>query len=144
MLNNRRSPYTKEEPYNYVVELDKEEGRAISTKKNTFRVEIRQTKKLDLFPLRAYLTGQMSFDDNVLECINFIDHLIAIGPSEHLLQIKRSFYQLSTWDYAHSLGDGTVAFKGVYQSVRMAHVSSFPINVTKTNHQKGWKASCER
>ena len=51
------------------VNMDKEKGRP-DTGKNIHRFQIRKAKTMDLYPLQAYMAGQIGFDASVLEAIS--------------------------------------------------------------------------
>lgn len=56
-----------------VVDLDAERGRpARPQNSNSHRVNIRKTGAVNLAALEAYLKGQMSFDNSVLEAISML------------------------------------------------------------------------
>lgn len=50
---------------------------------------------------------------------DFLDHLLRDWPAKRLLAIKRSFYD-PTFSGGKALGNAVFAFKGIYQSLRMA------------------------
>lgn len=52
---------------------------------------------------------------------DFLDHLLREYPSSKFLAIKRSFFD-EQGDY-QDLGNGVLAFKGVYQAIRPGLVS---------------------
>ena len=113
------------------IDLDLEK-KGQSTGRNTHRVQLRVSKILDLYPLEAYLRGQSGFDNAVLEAITFIDHLLRVYPSEHLLSIKRSFFQKANTNCS-DLSGGVMAAKGVYQSLRPAQGGHLIINADVAN-----------
>lgn len=104
------------------VNMDQERGRVPRADKGPDMVMfiIRKTTTIRLDALRAYLQGKMGWDDHVLECMNFFDHLIRKGPSETLLSIKRNFYDKT--NAKRQLLDDThrhlEAVKGIYASIR--------------------------
>jgi eukaryotic translation initiation factor 2C len=51
------------------VDLDVDEGRP-SRKNNIFTVEVKQTCKVRMEALKAYLDKRMTWDNTVLECIS--------------------------------------------------------------------------
>ncbi|KAI9823313.1 MAG: hypothetical protein M1832_002537 [Thelocarpon impressellum] len=114
------------------VDLDKEEGRVPREgRENVHRVVIRKTNNVKLSALKAYLTGQSSFDTTVLQAINFLDHLLRQGPSLRLTSIKQSFFSrgVERWP----LGGGVEAFKGVYQTIRACQGGRLGINADVSN-----------
>lgn len=129
--------------FNEEINLDVEEGRPARTgkdkDKNTFRLLVRHTRTVNLAVLNAWLTGQASFDDGVLEAmskyslflcysrqtdrsLDFLDHVLREHPSSRLLALKRSFFDENGGK--EELGGGVIALKGMYQSIRPAMVSS--------------------
>lgn len=52
---------------------------------------------------------------------DFLDHLLREYPSSQFLAIKRSFFNPKGEN--KDLGGGVLAFKGVYQAIRVANVS---------------------
>lgn len=81
---------------------------------------IKKTTTVRLESLRAYLTGKMGWDDHILECMNFLDHLFREWPRQNLIAIKRNFY--SDQNPQRMLLDDTFrhleAIKGIYASIR--------------------------
>ena len=61
---------------------------------NTIRVRIVPTKTLDPSIIQGFLSGQVGNSSQILEAINFMDHLLREGPSQNanLVGIKRSFF----------------------------------------------------
>ncbi|KAK4556352.1 Protein argonaute [Recurvomyces mirabilis] len=104
-------------------------------KSNTHRVQIRQTNQVGFDVLTAYLEGKTGFDNAILEAINFFDHLLREYPRMNYTSIKRSFFAKGQTRY--DLGNAVEAFKGVYQSLRIAHWGGNPaclsINVDVAN-----------
>lgn len=113
-----------------MVDLDVEEGLAPSRNgKNAFRVHITPTKKLDLSALKAYMDGKIQYNTNVMEAINFMDHLLREGPSRNarLVPIKRSFFARN--GDRMDLGLAVEVFRGVYQTMRPAQGNKMIINL---------------
>ncbi|KPI41777.1 Protein argonaute [Cyphellophora attinorum] len=120
------------------VNLDQEQGRRVDpnserASKNTFRLRIQPTKVLNLNMLDAYVKGQTGPSVEVGEGINFLDHLLRMGPSHNrnLVAIKRSFFARS--GERSDLGGGVEVFRGVYQSMRLAQGGKLVINVDVAN-----------
>lgn len=87
---------------------------------NTFYLFIRRSTKIRLASLKAYLEGQMEWDQSVLACVDFFDHLVRQFPSENMLAIKRNFYNTEQPEYKPLNRRGTVnAVKGIYAAIRM-------------------------
>ncbi|GAB7357459.1 hypothetical protein MBLNU459_g0002t1 [Dothideomycetes sp. NU459] len=115
------------------VDLDAEQGLPARRdgRTNSHRVIIKKTGLVDFTSLTAYINGQADFNNKCLEAITFADHLMRESPSQRLTQIKRSFF--ARGQSRHTLGGGIEAFKGVYQSIRVAHPSSLTVNVDVAN-----------
>lgn len=103
-----------------LVDLDQEQGRRPGREPNTFRFVIRKTKRLDLGVLQNFLDGRVSFDNSVLEAINFADHLLRETPTtnDKFITVKRQFFTRNS--QKANLHSGVEALRGVYQSLRLA------------------------
>lgn len=55
---------------NVEVDLDVEQGRPSRTTKNSFRLVVRRTKAVNLAVLNAWLQGQTSMGEPVLEALS--------------------------------------------------------------------------
>ncbi|KAG6357971.1 hypothetical protein INS49_013854 [Diaporthe citri] len=87
---------------------------------NTFTLYIRRSTRIRLVSLKSYLEGQIEWDQSVLACANFFDHLVRQFPSENMLAIKRNFYNTEQPEYKPLNRRGTVnAVKGIYAAIRM-------------------------
>lgn len=87
---------------------------------NSFELYIRRSTRVRLASLKAYLEGQMEWDESVLACANFFDHLVRQFPSENMLAIKRNFYNTEQPEYKPLNRRGTInAVKGIYAAIRM-------------------------
>lgn len=115
------------------VDLDAEQGRKPRKdgKTNSHRVIVKKTGHVDFASLMAYINGHADFNNKCLEAITFADHLMREHPSQQYSQIKRSFF--SRGQRRHPLGGGVEAFKGVYQSIRIAYPASLTVNVDVSN-----------
>ncbi|KAL2014266.1 hypothetical protein VTN00DRAFT_1791 [Thermoascus crustaceus] len=119
---------------NIIVDLDAEYGRPPLTsdkQRNAFRLFVRPTKVVNLATIDAWLRGQMSFNETVLESLNFLDHLLREYPSSQFLAIKRSFFNPKGEN--KDLGSGVLALKGVYQAIRVANPGRLVVNVDVSN-----------
>jgi len=117
-----------------MIDLDEENGRPPSKDgKNAFRLHISMTKKVDLTVIQAYLANKIQFNVNVLEAVNFLDHLLRAGPSQNprLFPIKRSFFARDG-DRA-DLGGGVEVFRGIYQTMRVAQGGKLVVNLDVAN-----------
>lgn len=103
------------------VDLDADAGKPPRRdgKANIHRVIIKRTAYVDFASLTAYMNGKLDFNNKCLEAVTFMDHLMRETPSKTLSSIKRSFF--AKGQKRHELGSGIEAFKGVYQSLRVAH-----------------------
>lgn len=106
------------------VDLDAEKGRAPrpGALPDTCYVVIRPSKSIRMAVIQAYLQKKTPFDNAILEGINFLDHAMRQGPSEHFNQIKRSFF--SPGSTMKKLDDLIYAMKGVYTSMRTCPIPS--------------------
>ncbi len=105
-----------------MIDLDAERG--ITPRDghtNSHRVKIRKTGTINLQVLQSYLDGTCQFNSDILEAINFLDHLLRQTPSANLINIKRSYFARKGNDRM-LLGGAVEAMKGVYQSIRAAQV----------------------
>lgn len=116
-----------------MVDLDADDGRPSRGDRNTFRVRITKTKRLDLSVIHSFLDGRISMSLDVVQAINFLDHLLREGPStnKNLVAIKRSFFARD--GQRADLGGGIEVFRGIYQSMRLAQGSKLIINVDVAN-----------
>ena len=62
----------------------------------------------------------------MLTYLDFFDHLMRVTPSKKMYTLKRSFFDPKMVK-RERLGGGVEAMKGVYQSIRIAHVRSHSI-----------------
>lgn len=131
------------------VDIDAEQGKEPridrttgQVKENKIRVALKFVKKIDFASLQGYLAKTNDFDISCLEAINFLDHLMREGPSQHLISIRQSFFHRGT--QRKDLGGGLEAFKGVYASMRLGAnpggVGSTTVNVD-VNNTAFWKES---
>lgn len=102
------------------LDLDAEYGRGgREDKKNLFMFTMKQVGKIRMEALQHYLLGKMEWDNSVLECMNFLDHVMRQGPSENMLAIKRNFYSKTA--NPTPMGDNIVEMlKGTFASIRMS------------------------
>lgn len=124
-----------------MVDLDVEDGRPSRPEsKNVIRLRIAPTKQLDPSVIQSYLSGQVGYGNNILEAINFMDHLLREGPSQNsnLVPIKRSFFARN--GDRMELGGGIEVFRGIYQSMRLAQGEKLIINIDVAN-TTFWKPS---
>lgn len=103
------------------IDMDAEKNRMSRPgRDNTFHLYIRRSTKIRLASLKAYLEGNMEWDQSVLACVNFFDHLVRQFPSENMLAIKRNFYNTEKPEYKPLNRRGTInAVKGIYAAICM-------------------------
>ncbi|KAL2831053.1 ribonuclease H-like domain-containing protein [Aspergillus cavernicola] len=116
---------------NVMIDLDAEQGRAAGRTTNTFRLVVRQTRTVNLTVLNSWLRGQSSMQESVLEALNFLDHVMREYPSKKFLAIRRSFFDSDGEN--RDIGNGVLAFKGVYQAIRPALNRGLIVNVDVSN-----------
>ena len=115
------------------VDLDAEEGRQPGKKPNVFNVAIRLTKKLNIAVVSAWINGQISFDDHVLEAMNFMQHMMHDGPERNpnFLRLRNKFFAKN--GQRADLGGGVEVWRGVFQSLRPAHPGNLTVNLDVAN-----------
>ncbi|PYI10200.1 eukaryotic translation initiation factor 2c [Aspergillus sclerotiicarbonarius CBS 121057] len=119
--------------FNELIDLDADAGRAVTGKAgNTFRLVVRPTRKVDLSVLNHWLSGRTSMQDGVLEALNFLDHVLREHPTSKFTAIKRSFFDGLKGEH-EDIGNGVLAFKGVYQAIRPSINKTLVINVDVSN-----------
>ncbi|CAI4219607.1 unnamed protein product [Parascedosporium putredinis] len=95
------------------------------------------TTQIDMRALKSYLSGTSAWDNTVLECMNFLDHLIRQRPSENLLAIKRNFYNLNEPRRPLTNGTFNEVATGAYASIRLCQIkpggTGLGINVDVAN-----------
>ena len=67
---------------------------------------------------------------------DFLDHLLRETPSKHLINLRRSYFSRNIGSEEaerFSVGNGVEAFKGVYQSLRVAEGAKLVINADVSN-----------
>ncbi|KAF9891139.1 hypothetical protein FE257_005075 [Aspergillus nanangensis] len=121
--------YTNE--INIVVDLDAEQNRPPGRSPNQFRLTVRQTKTVNLSVLHAWLAGQTSMSESVLESLNFLDHVLREYPSGKFLALRRSFFD-PNGEYK-DVGNAVLAFKGVYQAIRPSITKALIVNIDVSN-----------
>lgn len=130
---NRVGRSANENNARFIADLDAAEGRPSSNGKNTFRVTVNQSKILNIASLDAFLQGKIQYHTDVLEAINFLDHLMRETPSNdsRLVQVKRSFFRRQ--GERADLGSAIEVFRGVYQSIRPAQGGKMVVNLDVAN-----------
>lgn len=115
------------------VDLDQESGRRPGKTPNTFRMVIRRTKTVDVSQIQYFLNGRAAFTNNILEAINFLDHLLRETPTTNpnFITVKRQFFTRQSQKV--SLQGGVEALRGVYQSLRLAEGGKLVVNLDVAN-----------
>ncbi|KAL8947942.1 MAG: hypothetical protein Q9222_005822 [Ikaeria aurantiellina] len=130
-----------QEEFRASVDLDTERGRMVPADRDrdVHRVIIRKAGRIDLNNIYEYLNGKCDIGPGVFDAINFLDHLIRENPSKKHINIKKSYFdrQLSGKE---QLTGGVEAFRGIYQSIRMAEGKRLVVNVD-VSHTTFWARS---
>lgn len=109
------------------IDLDEGDGRTRKVARdNKHRIIIRKAGVVPLQVLEAYLGKKCDYDNSVVAGINFLDHLIRETPSKKYVAIKRSFFQKAG---CRGLEGGVEAWKGIFQSIRIAQGGRLIMNV---------------
>ncbi|KAL2135155.1 hypothetical protein VTI74DRAFT_9586 [Chaetomium olivicolor] len=118
LYDNRKLAWTsaKEPNFKLQVDLGEEEGRP-GRQANIFVLEVKKTCKVRMEALKAYLEGKMTWDNTVLECMSFLDHVLRQGPSERMRLIKRTLF--NEHSQTKNLNNVTEAIKGIYSAIRL-------------------------
>ncbi|KAL9051832.1 MAG: hypothetical protein Q9162_005773 [Coniocarpon cinnabarinum] len=108
------------------IDLDKASGREPKPgKSNTTRLVIRMAKTVRMDSLKGYLDGTLkSWDNNCIEAMTFLDHLLREQPSQYYTVQKRNFFRRG--QTRTLLGGGIEAMKGVYASMRAVSAGISP------------------
>jgi eukaryotic translation initiation factor 2C len=84
---------------------------------NMFNVVIKPAGTIRLAMLRAYLNGETDFANPILECMNFLDHVIRETPAKQMQAIKRLFFPANS--RRGDLSNCIEVIQGMYASIRM-------------------------
>ncbi|KAL2151322.1 hypothetical protein VTH82DRAFT_6420 [Thermothelomyces myriococcoides] len=98
------------------VDLGLDEGRP-GRRNNIMIFEVKQTCKVRLEALKGYLEKKVGWDNTVLECMSFLDHVLRQGPSERMHLIKRTL--VNEYSETKRLNSVTEAIKGIYSAIRL-------------------------
>ncbi|KAK8101784.1 hypothetical protein PG999_012158 [Apiospora kogelbergensis] len=105
------------------VDLDRLAGKEPRPGKNgVYYFQIRQAAQIRMQVLQAYLQRKCDWDKSVLQCMNFLDHLLRQYPSENMIAIKRNFYNKQ--DNPMRLDLYTDVRKGTYSAFRLSEMSN--------------------
>ncbi|KAH8692689.1 putative eukaryotic translation initiation factor eIF-2C4 [Talaromyces proteolyticus] len=96
-------------------------------KTSAFRLMVRKSKVINLQVLESWLQKKYSFDESVLEAVNFLDHLMREVPSTKHTPIKRAFYNEK--EDGGNLHNNLNVLKGYYQAIRAAINGRLIVNV---------------
>ncbi|KAJ5749032.1 uncharacterized protein N7511_010728 [Penicillium nucicola] len=92
----------------------------------TFKMSIRQKRKLNLGVISHWLQGNHELDEYVIEALSFLDHLLREWPTKEFAAIKRAFFFDDLGD-RHALKQefyqplqnmGASVYRGIYQAIR--------------------------
>ena len=116
-----------------MVNLDEGRANARTDGSNSFRLTMKRTKTLDISILQGYLQGRIQMGTQVLEAVNFLDHLLQEHPSNNpnFIKVKRSFFTRN--GQRSDLGGGVEVFRGVYQTLRLAEGQKMVVNIDVAN-----------
>ncbi|KAJ4292979.1 Protein argonaute [Collariella sp. IMI 366227] len=118
LYDNRKLAWTSAKNPNFKLQVDlgEEEGRP-GRQANIFTLEVKNTCKVRMEALKAYLEGKMTWDNTVLECMSFLDHVLRQGPSERMRLIKRTLF--NEYSQTKHLNQVTEGIKGIYSAIRL-------------------------
>ncbi|KAL8992515.1 MAG: hypothetical protein Q9169_007046 [Polycauliona sp. 2 TL-2023] len=109
-----------EHEFDHVINLGQEPGRASQGLADPVNVVIKQAlqrSRVRFGSIDDYMNGNRSCDDNVIDAINLLDHVVRQTPSENYTIVKQSYFERGAEGI--KLGKGVEALPGVYQSIRM-------------------------
>jgi eukaryotic translation initiation factor 2C len=90
---------------------------------------IRLSKAVPMQVLDAYLQKQTPMCTEVIEGLSFLDHLVRETPAKRFVAFRRSFYEQQG---CKPLMGAVEAWKGIFQSVRIAQGGKLLMNVDVT------------
>ncbi|KAJ5293934.1 hypothetical protein N7508_008755 [Penicillium antarcticum] len=116
-----KSVYQYEASDYFQVHLEVEHGSA-----PTFKMSVRQKRKLNLGVIGRWLQGNHEFDEYVIEAMSFLDHLLREWPTKEYAAIKRAFFfddlgnrhALKQEFYQPLQNMGASVYRGIYQAIR--------------------------
>ncbi|KAL8710468.1 MAG: hypothetical protein Q9220_004900 [cf. Caloplaca sp. 1 TL-2023] len=122
-----------QEEFRCIIDLDNERGRNVPEDKDRdiHRVIIKKAGRIDLNNIYEYLNGKCDIGPGVFDAINFLDHLIRENPSKKHINIKKSYFDRLKGGMEMLTG-GVEAFRGIYQSIRMAERMVVNVDVSHT------------
>ncbi|KUL90632.1 hypothetical protein ZTR_00121 [Talaromyces verruculosus] len=92
-----------------------------------YRIIVRKSKTINLQVLQNWLEKKGSFDERVLEALNFMDHLLREYPSTKYTPVKRAFYDPK--GESRNFDSTLDLRKGFYQAIRPALGGNLVVNV---------------
>ncbi|QGA13160.1 hypothetical protein EYB26_000807 [Talaromyces marneffei] len=92
-----------------------------------YRIIVRKAKAINLQVLQSWLQKKASFNERVLEALNFMDHLLRESPSTKYTPVKRSFFD--PMEEGHNFDSTLDLRKGFYQAIRPAFGGKLVVNV---------------
>ncbi|KAK8041405.1 hypothetical protein PG994_014412 [Apiospora phragmitis] len=105
------------------VDLDRLAGKEPRPgKTGVYYIQIRRATQIRMQVLQDYLHRKCDWDKSVLQCMNFLDHLLRQYPSENMISIKRNFYNKQ--DNPMRLDSYTDVRKGTYSAFRLGETSN--------------------
>ncbi|ETI23115.1 hypothetical protein G647_04912 [Cladophialophora carrionii CBS 160.54] len=115
------------------VDLDAEDGRPSRDGRNSFRLHIKKTREINPSIIQSFLDRKIQMSKEVAEAIIFMDHLLREGPSQNpqFIAIKRSLFKRQ--GQRQDLGGSIEAWRGIYQSMRLAEGQKLIINLDVAN-----------
>lgn len=102
-----------------------------NNKPPAYRIIVRKAKTINLQMLQNWLQKKGSFDERVLEALNFMDHLLREFPSTKYTPVKRAFYDPK--EEGRNFDSTLELRKGFYQAIRPAFVSDPSVLVSMHN-----------
>lgn len=118
LTNRNRSSNNYEGMKSVEVDLN---SKTDSDKPPAYRIIVRKSKTVNLQVLQNWLQKKGSFDERVLEALNFMDHLLREYPSIQYTAVKRAFYDHK--EEGRNFDSTLDLRKGFYQAIRPAFVS---------------------
>ncbi|SPO05231.1 related to argonaute like post-transcriptional gene silencing protein QDE-2 [Cephalotrichum gorgonifer] len=103
--------------------VDLDEGRPNNRGTNEFFFRMKHTTTIEFTPLLAYLQGKIGWSNAILECMNFLDHLVRQRPSETLVPIRRNFYPPNA--QYQRLDEIVEVSIGAYMAMKISNVQPF-------------------
>lgn len=116
-----RSSNSYDDPHGILIDLSAQPGGANGNNPG-YRVIVRKSKAINLQILENWLAKKGSFDERVLEALNFLDHLLREWPSTRYTPVKRAFFDQD--EEGRNFDSILDVRKGFYQAIRPALVNT--------------------